>query len=111
VYQDALAARGLVCSMSRSGDCLDNAMAERSFSTRKAELLGPQPWPTRAAARTAVFAWLEIWYNRQRRHSALAYRARAIASKFRSYVCWDDRTAPVRHESGPLGRAACPERG
>jgi len=36
---------------------------------------------------------------------------RAIASKFRSYVCWDDRTAPVRHESGPLGRAACPERG
>ncbi len=75
VYQDALAARGLVCSMSRSGDCLDNAMAERSFSTRKAELLGPQPWPTRAAARTAVFAWLEIWYNRQRRHSALAYRA------------------------------------
>ncbi len=74
-YQEALAARGLVCSMSRSRDCFDNAMAESFFSTLKAELLGPHPWPTRAAARTAVFAWLEIWYNRQRRHSALAYRA------------------------------------
>jgi len=41
----------------------------------------------------------------------LLFLRRAIASKFRSYVCWDDRTAPVRHESGPLGRAACPERG
>ncbi len=61
--------------MSRSGDCRDNAMAERCFSTRKAELLSTRPWPTRAAARTAVFAWLEIWYNRQRRHSALGYRS------------------------------------
>ncbi len=73
-YQDALAARHLVCSMSRAGECLDNAMAERFFSTLKAELLGPQLWATRAAARSAVFAWLEIWYNRRRRHSALAYR-------------------------------------
>ncbi len=74
-YRETLAARRLVCSMSRSGECLDNAMAESFFSTLKAELLGPHPWPTRAAARTAVFEWLEIWYNRQRRHSALGYRA------------------------------------
>ena len=74
-YQEALAARRLVCSMSRSGDCLDNAMAESFFSTLKAELLRTRPWPTRAAARTAVFEWLEIWYNRQRRHSALGYRS------------------------------------
>ena len=61
--------------MSRSGDCLDNAMAESFFATLKAELLRTRPWPTRAAARTAVFEWIEAWYNRQRAHSALAYRA------------------------------------
>jgi transposase InsO family protein len=73
-YRAALAARGLVCSMSRSGDCLDNAMAESCFATLKAEVAEARPWPTRAAARTAVFAWLEVWYNRQRRHSALNYQ-------------------------------------
>ena len=73
-YREALAARGLVCSMSRSGDCLDNAMAERFFATLKAERIDTRPWPTRAAAKTAVFAWLEVWYNRQRRHSALGYQ-------------------------------------
>jgi putative transposase len=73
-YQAALASHGLVCSMSRSGDCLDNAMAESFFATLKAEAADARPWPTRAAARTAVFAWLEVWYNRQRRHSALNYR-------------------------------------
>jgi putative transposase len=74
-YQAALARHGLVCSMSRSGDCLDNAMAESFFATLKAEVADTRPWPTRAGARTAVFEWLEVWYNRQRRHSALAYRA------------------------------------
>ncbi len=74
-YQARLAARGMICSMSRSGQCLDNAMAESFFATRKSELLRTRPWPTRAAARTAVFEWLEIWYNRQRRHSALGYRS------------------------------------
>ena len=74
-YQDALAARGLVCSMSRAGECLDNAMAESFFSTLKAELVDTRSWATRAVARSAIFEWLEIWYNRQRRHSALAYRA------------------------------------
>ena len=74
-YQEALAARGLVCSMSRSGDCLDNAMAESFFATFKAELVADQQWPTRAAARTAIFEWLEVFYNRQRCHSALAYRS------------------------------------
>jgi len=71
-YQSRLAARGITCTMSRAGECLDNAMAERFFSTRKAELVEAHYWPTRAAARLALFAWLEVWYNRQRRHSALA---------------------------------------
>jgi transposase InsO family protein len=50
-------------------------MAERLFSTRKAELVEAHRWPTRAAARTAIFAWLEVWYNRQRRHAGLAYHS------------------------------------
>jgi len=74
-YQTALATRGITASMRRAGECLDNAMAESFFATLKAELIDTRTWPTRAAARTAVFAWLEVWYNRQRRHSALAYRA------------------------------------
>ena len=75
VYQATLAARGITVSMSRAGECLDNAMAESFFATLKAELAAEQPWLTRAAARTAIFEWIEVWYNRQRRHSALAYRA------------------------------------
>jgi putative transposase len=72
-YREALAARGVVASMSRSGDCLDNAMAESFFATLKAELVDAHRWPTRAAARTAIFEWIEAFYNRQRCHSALNY--------------------------------------
>ena len=75
VYRARLAERGITCSMSRSGECLDNAMAESFFATLKAEITDAGTWPTRAAARTAIFAWIAVWYNRQRRHSALAYRA------------------------------------
>ncbi len=74
-YRAALAARGITCSMSRAGECLDNAMAESFFATLKAELVDTKAWPTRAAARLAIFEWLEVWYNRQRRHSALGYHA------------------------------------
>lgn len=73
-YQATLAAHGLACSMSRSGDCLDNAMAESFFATLKAELVDRHHWVTRAAARTAIFEWIEVFYNRQRAHSALAYQ-------------------------------------
>ena len=76
-YQAILAAHGIVCSMSRAGECLDNAMAERCFATLKAELVDTRAWPTRAAARQAIFEWIEVWYNRQRRHSALDYQAPA----------------------------------
>jgi transposase InsO family protein len=74
-YRAALAAHGIICSMSRAGDCLDNAMAESFFATLKAELVEAHHWPARAVARLAIFEWLEVWYNRQRRHSALAYRS------------------------------------
>ncbi len=74
-YREALAARGVTVSMSRAGECLDNAMAESFSATLKAEIADARVWPSRAAARTATFEWIEIWYNRQRRHSALNYRA------------------------------------
>ena len=77
-YRTQLAARGVTCSMSRTGDCLDNAMAESFFATLKAELVDTNRWPTRAAARTAIFEWIEVFYNRQRAHSALAYQPPAV---------------------------------
>jgi transposase InsO family protein len=72
-YREVLAARGVIVSMSRAGECLDNAMAESSFATLKAESADAQRWPSRIAAMTAMFEWIEVFSNRQRRHSALAY--------------------------------------
>lgn len=72
-YQDALAADGLVCSMSRRANCWDNAVAESFFATVKVELAHDARWETRAAARLALFEYIEVFYNGQRRHSALGY--------------------------------------
>jgi putative transposase len=72
-YQQALAAAGLVCSMSRRANCWDNAVAESFFATVKVELAHDARWETRAAARTALFEYLEVFYNGQRRHSSLGY--------------------------------------
>ena len=72
-YQKALATRGLVCSMSRKGDCWDNAVAESFFATLKAELVYLTRYRTRAEARASIFEYIEIFYNRQRRHSGLGY--------------------------------------
>jgi putative transposase len=68
-----LAAAGLVPSMSRVANCWDNAVAESFFATLKGELVDRQPWPTRAAARRAIFDYVEVFYNRRRRHSTLRY--------------------------------------
>jgi putative transposase len=64
---------GIQCSMGSVGDCYDNAMAESFFATLECELLARQPFPTQLAACTALFEYLEVFYNRQRRHSALGY--------------------------------------
>jgi transposase InsO family protein len=50
-----------------------NAIAESFFASLKVELLHRQVWPTRAVARLAIFEYIAVWYNRQRRHSTLAY--------------------------------------
>lgn len=72
-YRTLLDAHGLGCSMSKKGDCFDNAVAESFFATLKTELVAGADWATREEARAAVFAYIEIWYNRQRRHSSLGY--------------------------------------
>lgn len=72
-YRALLTAHEMECSMSRVGDCWDNAVAESFFATLKRELADEADWATRDEARTAVFEYLEVWYNRQRRHSSLGY--------------------------------------
>jgi putative transposase len=72
-YQAQLVAQGIACSMSQADACYDNALAESFFGTLKAELVAGEVWPTRRAARLAVFEWIEGFYNRQRRHFALSY--------------------------------------
>jgi transposase InsO family protein len=72
-YQQALAARGIQCSMSRKGNCWDNAVVESFFSTLKQELVYTMDFITREQARLALFEYMEVFYNRQRRHSTLGY--------------------------------------
>jgi putative transposase len=72
-YRAELAAHGMVASMSKKGDCYDNAVAESFFSTLEFELLMRHDWHTREQARRAIFRYIEAWYNRRRRHSTLGY--------------------------------------
>lgn len=72
-YQARLSAAGLQCSMSRKGNCWDNAPMESFFASLKRELIHRRNFATRKEAQTAVFEWIEVFYNRQRRHSALGY--------------------------------------
>jgi len=72
-YQQVLAAAGIVSSMSRRGNCWDNAVAESFFATVKVELVHDATWATRAAARAELFEYIEVFYNGQRRHSSLGY--------------------------------------
>jgi transposase InsO family protein len=72
VYQQSLAAHHCQVSMSRVGNCFDNAAMESFFSTLKTECADEQ-FDTRSHARTAVFEYIEAWYNRQRLHSSLGY--------------------------------------
>jgi putative transposase len=72
-YQQALAARGIQCSMSRKGNCWDNAVVESFFSSLKQELVYTTAFATHEQARLALFEYIEVFYNRQRRHSSLGY--------------------------------------
>ena len=71
VYGDALSQNGIVCSMSRRGDCWDNAVVESFFATLKKDPIHRRPWPTISDARTAFAEYIEVFYNRIRKHSTL----------------------------------------
>jgi transposase InsO family protein len=72
-YRQRLAAHGVVCSMSRKGDCWDNAPMESFYATLKGELVDQQDYATRDEARADVFQYVEGFYNRRRLHSAIGY--------------------------------------
>ena len=72
-YRDLLAGHQIEASMSRSGDCWDNAVAESFFATLELELIERATWATRTDARHAIFGFIQTWYNRKRRHSTLDY--------------------------------------
>jgi len=78
-YQKILTRHGLRCSMSRRGNCYDNAPMESFFGSLKNELVHRTTFPTRAAARQALFDYLEIFYNRRRRHSGIGFLTPAQA--------------------------------
>ncbi len=86
-FSERLREVGITPSMGRTGTALDNAMAESFVSSLKAELVSRMKFPTRQAARTAIFDYLEAFYNTRRLHSALGYRS------------------PVDFEKGTMGEA------
>jgi transposase InsO family protein len=72
-YQKLLLAHGLECSMSRAGNCYDNAVMESFWGTLKKELVYHEKYATREQARRSIFEYIEVFYNRVRRHSSLGY--------------------------------------
>jgi len=72
-YQYALREYGLRCSMSRAGNCWDNAVMESFFSSQKVELIYAENYQTVDQARSGVFEYIEMFYNCKRRHSAINY--------------------------------------
>jgi putative transposase len=74
-YRQLLTSAHFTQSMSRAGDCWDNAVVESFFATLKKELLPSGPFESRTLAVRELFEFIEIWYNRQRRHSSLGYRS------------------------------------
>lgn len=74
-YQLLLAREGFVCSMSGKGNCYDNAVAESFFHTPKTELVHHHRYESKAAAHASLFEYIEGFYNRLRKHSALGYKS------------------------------------
>ncbi|MFQ5382543.1 MAG: IS3 family transposase [Dehalococcoidia bacterium] len=72
-YQELLEEHGIKCSMSRRGNCWDNAVVESFFGTLKTELIYRRPWPTRESAHQEIAKYIELFYNTRRRHSYLGH--------------------------------------
>ncbi len=86
-YTKVLESHRIRSSLSRPGNCWDNAVAESFFSTLKLDLLYRHSWPTRAAARSAIFEYIEAFYNRERRHSTLGNLSPADYESQHAAVC------------------------
>jgi len=82
-YQDILAKYGAICSMSRKGNCWDNAPVESFFGTLKREHVFHNRYVHRAQARQIIFVYIEQFYNRKRIHSALGYRTPCEMEQFK----------------------------
>jgi len=74
-YRERLALLGITASMSRKGNCYDNAFAESFFHSLKVELIHRRKFKTRKEAIRAIFEYIEVWYNRERLHSSLGYQS------------------------------------
>jgi putative transposase len=72
-YRQLLEERKISCSMSRKGNCWDNAPMESFFATLKMERVYRRKYQTREEARQDNFQYIEVWYNRKRRHSSIGY--------------------------------------
>ena len=83
-YQGLATKHGMLVSMSRKGNCWDNAVVESFFATLKGELLYPNQIRTRKQAREMIFDYVEVFYNRQRKHSALGYLSPVVYEKLNS---------------------------
>ena len=77
-YRRFLKENGITASMSRRGNCYDNAFAESFFHTLKVELVHRQVFATRSEAKAAIFEYIEVWYNRKRLHSGLGYQTPVV---------------------------------
>src|SRR2546426_12052743 len=91
---------GLVVSMSRRGNCYDNAVAESFFSTLKNELVHDRTFQTRDEARSQVFEFIEVFYNRQRLHQTLGYVSPAAFEARRDVALLSGRE--IRDSPGTL---------
>jgi len=73
LYQETLQQHGIICSMSRKGDCWDNAVMESFFHTLKTELVNHRRYQLRTQAKRDIFEYIEVFYNRLRSHSSIGY--------------------------------------
>jgi putative transposase len=74
-YQVLLSSHGITCSMSRRANCWDNAPMESFFASLKKELVHHEDYQTREEAKASIFEYIEVFYNRQRRHSTLGFKS------------------------------------
>ena len=93
-YQTYLAAQGITCSMSRRGDCYDNAVSESFFATVKKE--EAERFPSYSDAKIALFDYIEVFYNQRRRHSTIGYLSPAA---FERAAALQRASTPRVHEA------------